>query len=323
MNPQFPLYIVSKGRYQFGRRLTSRILEEMNVPHFIVVEEQEYAAYSAVVDKAKVTVLVLEKRFQDDYDPCDGLGYAKSKGSGPARNFAWEHSIASGAEWHWVMDDNIYGFYRMHQNRRAFVSDGTIFRCIEDFVLRYTNVAMAGPNYHFFAKLKQRLPPFVANTRIYSCNLIRNDVPFRWRARYNEDTDLSLRMLKAGFCTILFNAFLQSKARTQSIAGGNTDEIYAEGTLAKSKLLAELHPDVCRVVWKFQRWHHYVDYRPFRGLKLIRKPGIEIPSEPNNYGMVLKMKADGSYKVRRKATAKAAEDARDRPERTQRRMGAN
>jgi len=28
--------------------------------------------------------------------------------------------------------------------------------------------------------------------------LIRNDIPYRWRAKYNEDTDLSLRVLKDG-----------------------------------------------------------------------------------------------------------------------------
>ncbi len=79
----------------------------------------------------------------------------------------------------------------------------------KDFVLRYENIAMAGPNYFMFAPRKRKHPPFSLNTRIYSCNLIRNDLPFRWRARYNEDTDLSLRMLKAGWCTVLFYVFLK------------------------------------------------------------------------------------------------------------------
>lgn len=33
--------------------------------------------------------------------------------------------------------------------------------------------------------------------RAFPCILIQNDIPFRWRGRYNEDTDLSLRALKA------------------------------------------------------------------------------------------------------------------------------
>ena len=47
-----------------------------------------------------------------------------------------------------------------------------------------------------------------------------------------------------------------------------------------------LHPDVSRLTWKYKRWHHYVNYRPFRKNRLRLKPGIVIPSEPNEYGMV-------------------------------------
>jgi hypothetical protein len=127
----------------------------------------------------------------------------------------------------------------------------------------------------------------VLNTRLYSCILIRNDIPFRWRARYNEDADLSLRVLKAGWCTLQFNAFLHDKAITQTVTGGNTDELYRNGTLEKSRMLARLHPDVTKVVWRFNRWHHHVDYRPFKRNKLIRRPGVEIPQGVDNYGMKL------------------------------------
>jgi hypothetical protein len=93
--------------------------------------------------------------------------------------------------------------------------------------------------------------------------------PYRWRGRYNEDTDLSLRVLKAGYCTIQFNAFLCGKVTTQRMKGGNTKEFYAqEGTLNKSKMLEDMHPDVAKVVWRFNRWHHHVDYSPFKRNRL-------------------------------------------------------
>lgn len=283
MHPQFPLYIVSKGRHD--TRLTARALERMGVAYYIVVEAQEEAAYRAV---CKGEVLVLDPAYQRDYDTCDDLGDRKGKGPGPARNFAWDHSVALGAAWHWVMDDNIQNFYRLNRNTKIRVLNGLFFGAMEDFTLRYENVAMAGPNYESFAVRRQRHPPFVVNTRIYSCNLIRNDIPFRWRARYNEDTDLSLRVLKAGWCTIQFNAFLQNKVATQRLNGGNTDEFYAvEGTLAKSQMQVALHPDVSRLVWKFNRWHHHVDYRRFRDLPLRQRSDFEIPAGVNEYGMVL------------------------------------
>ncbi len=284
MNPEFPLYIPSKGRHE--SRLTVRALEALGVAYRVIVEEEQFEAYASVIDRAKL--LVLDKAYQRDYDTFDKLGDAKSKGPGPARNFAWDHSIAEGAPWPWVMDDNIKAFYRLNRNLKVPVSNGTLFRCMEDFAQRYKNVAMAGPNYFMFASRKSAMPPFVANTRIYSCNLIRNDAPFRWRGRYNEDTDLSLRMLKAGWCTVQFNAFLQEKTTTQVMRGGNTDEFYAkEGTLAKSQMQVAMHPDVSKLVRRFGRIHHFVDYGPFRRNKLLLRDDIEIDDEPNDYGMRL------------------------------------
>jgi len=284
MTPQFPIYIVSKGRWE--SRVTARRLTEMQVPFWIVVEAQERAQYAQVIDPARI--LVLDPGYQERYDCYDGLGGEKSRGPGPARNFAWDHAVAAGHPWHWVMDDNLQGFYRLHRNTKIKLGDGTCFRAMEDFALRYKNLAMAGPNYEFFVPRRERKAPFGLNTRIYSCNLIRNDVPFRWRGRYNEDTDLSLRMLKAGWCTVQFNAFLQKKVTTQTMTGGNTTEFYArEGTLAKSRMLVAMHPDVTKLVWKFNRWHHHVDYSGFARLKLVRKEGVQLPEGHDEYGMHL------------------------------------
>tara|TARA_R100001594_G_scaffold80569_2_gene115158 strand:+ start:495 stop:1382 length:888 start_codon:yes stop_codon:yes gene_type:complete len=287
-NPQFPLYIPTKGRAD--SRLTAKVLEEMNVPFRLVIEDQEYKTYADVIDKSKL--LVLDKKYQDDYDTCDDLGSTKSKGPGAARNFIWDHSISEGYKWHWVMDDNIKLFRRWNKNKRYKCYDGTPFKVMEDFVLRYDNIAMAGPNYSFFVidKWGHNYGAFTVNTRIYSCNLIRNDVPFRWRGRYNEDTDLSLQMLKGGWCTVQFNAFLQEKTNTQVLKGGNTEAFYAkEGTIPKSQMQVRLHPDVSKLVWRYGRWHHHVNYNKFkRENKLIKKKDIEIKQGINNYGLKLK-----------------------------------
>lgn len=292
MNPRYPLYIVSKGRWE--SRLTAKELLRTRVPFRIIIEAQEVEQYAAVIPREHL--LVLDPAFQRDYDPCDEHGHSKSMGSGPARNFAWEHSRSLGAERHWVMDDNIRHFFRLHKNQKINFGDGTGFRIMEDFVDRYTNVGMAGPQYGMFAPRKSKVPPFVMNTRIYSCNLILNSLPFRWRGRLNEDTILSLDLLKAGWCTVLFNAVLQNKISTQLMKGGNTSEFYArEGTQAKSRMLKELHPDVTRLVWRFHRHHHHVDYRRFQrgptALRLVRKPGVTLDT-PNEYGLKLIERVD-------------------------------
>ena len=90
------------------------------------------------------------------------------------------------------MDDNINGFVRLHKKTKRRVLDGGMFRVCEEFVDRFKNVPVAGLQYRFFCDDKAAYPPFVLNTRIYSCLLIENSCPHRWRGRYNEDTILSL-----------------------------------------------------------------------------------------------------------------------------------
>lgn len=286
MNPDHPIYIVSKGRWD--SRLTSRSLEAMGVPYFITVEKSEYGNYAEFIDKKKI--LVLPQSFLDEYETLDDLGNTKSKGPGAARNFCWHHAIQSGAKWHWVLDDNINGFVRLNRNERIKVQSGTIFKAAEDFVDRYNNVAQAGFEYRFFAGGGRReKAPYRTNTRVYSCILIRNDIPFRWRGRYNEDTILSLDILTAEWATILFQAFLQNKAATQTVKGGNSKDFYDhEGTTSKSKMLVDTYPQYSRLAYRYGRDHHHVDYSSFQATKLIRKTGIDIQQGVNNYGMVLK-----------------------------------
>lgn len=271
MNPKYPVYIISKGRHE--SRLTSKALEELKVPYFIAVEPQEYDAYASVIDEKKILVT-----------PFSNLG----QGSIPVRNFVWEHSLELGAARHWVLDDNIRSFYRTNRNLKIRVASGTIFYAAEQFVDRYENIALAGFNYEFFAIAKNKMPPYYRNTRIYSCILIQNDLTLRWRGRYNEDTDLSLRVLKSGMCTVLFNAFLIKKMPTMRMSGGNTDELYkGNGRLLMAESLVEQHPDVVTITTKYNRPQHQVDYSSFQVNKLKRRAGIVVPERINNFGMVI------------------------------------
>ncbi len=292
VQPHFPIYVISKGRWDTS--YTVKNLKWMNIKtYFVIVEEEEYKNYAKYIEKEHL--LILDKKFQKEYQTLDADGDALGLpvGSGAARNFAWEHSIKLGYERHWIMDDNIYGFYRLNKNRPYRVQSGAFFRAMEDFVCRYENVVMAGPQYKMFIPSKDYRYPLQWNCRIYSCNLIKNDIPFRWRCRYNEDTDLSLNILKAGYSTLLFVPFLQDKAVTQSVKGGNTGTIYTVGTKLKSEALARLHPDVTEVVYKYNRVHHYVNYSKFKNNKPILKENITIPEDgTNEYSMQLDFTGD-------------------------------
>lgn len=284
---RYPICLPSKGRAE--TQTTGLLLDRLGVPYKFFVEETEGRAYKRALGRDKVVVM-----------PFHDLG----QGSIPARNFIWEWAKENGHKRHWVIDDNINMFTRCNLNRRLQVRGGGFFRAMEDFVDRYENIALAGPHDQGFVADRQGgIAPYLLNSRVYSCTLIDTSLPHRWRGRYNEDTDLSLRLLKDGYCTVLFRAFLMNKMatfqggdenKTKALKGGNTDNVYNSGDHRKSfaESLQEQHPDVVEVTWKFGRWHHQVDYSKFRRNKLILKKGVTPIVGNNEYGMELKRREE-------------------------------
>ena len=275
---KYPIYIISKGGW--SNPLTAKALDAIGADWHIVVEPQEVKSYSEQIDKSKILVL-----------PFSDLG----QGSIPARNWVWNHSIESGAKRHWIMDDNIRRFYRLHQNKKYALQTASFFNAIEEFADRYVNLPMSGLQYELLAPAKNKIKPVIFNTRVYSCILLSNRNPLWWRGRYNEDTDLSLRYLKQGDCTALFNTFLCDKVATMTMKGGNMEALYRidekfDGRLEMARSLQRQHPDVVKVTRKWNRWQHHVDYRPFKRNRLVRRPGIQVAEDANNFGITLKIK---------------------------------
>lgn len=271
-SPRYPIYIVSKGRYDNG--LTAKFMIKDGTPFKIVVEPQEREHYAKSFGDGRLLVL-----------PFSNLG----KGSIPARNWIWEHSKAAGYDRHWVFDDNIIRVYRRFNGIKIQCNSGIAIRAVEDFIDRYENIGIAGMNYYMFAPNRQEMPPFVHNCHVYSNLLIDNSLPYRWRGRYNEDTDLCLQVLAGGLCTVLMNAFLVFKARTMTMKGGNTDVLYdGDGRLKMAKSLERMWPGVVETKRRFKRPQHVIKnaWRKF-DTPLIRKPGVEIQETPNEYGMKL------------------------------------
>ena len=270
MNPKYPIFIPTKGRYKTP--YTIRALQSKGIPFKAVVEKQEYDDYLSVVGADNLIVLPHQ-----------------NKGLTITRNWIWDyaqHELKT--PYFWTMDDNIRDFYRLQNNIKYRVKSGTFLHAMEDFMERYENLYILGMQYELFTPRKKKCPPFILNTRIYSNMLIKTDIPYRNVTFYNDDTDLCLRILKDGFCTLLFYVFLADKIATMMVKGGMTD--FYEKTNKRLQFAKELqaaHPDVVRVVWKFKRWHHEVNYKPFKANKLILKPGVVIPEGVNNYGMKL------------------------------------
>ena len=270
---KYPIYIPTKGRFE--SRKTVKALQLMGADFKVVIEPQELDLYSTILNKDQILVLPYS-------EPDDSSQLVRT------RNWIRDYSRECGHNRHWQLDDNIAAFYRLNNNKRHKVLSPVIFRCIEDFVDRYKNIAIAGMNYMNYA-IPDGRPPYFINSRVYSISLINNELDYKWRGVFNDDTDICLRVLKDGYCTLNFNAFSGDKDATMITKGGNTP-IYTTGDLRSSFVdsLVKQHPDVVTKVWRYDRWHHQVNYKPFKNNKLIRKDGIVIEKGINNYGMVLK-----------------------------------
>lgn len=244
--PAHPVYVISKGRAD--RALTAKFMETNGMPFHLVIEPTEEDAYREAGWGDHLLVL-----------PFHDLG----QGSVPARNWCWEHARETGASHHWIVDDNIWNMNYASGGRRIPANPNLAFRVAEEFESRYVNIGMTGFNYQMFGVGK--FPPFRVNCHIYSCLLIRNDLPFRWRGRYNEDTDLCLQVLSGGLCTVQINAFQAHKVRTMVMAGGNTDELYdGDGRLKMARSLERQWPGIVTVTRKFGRPQHHVNWRLFQ-----------------------------------------------------------
>lgn len=270
--PRYPVYIPSKGRAD--RCLTARFLVQDGVPFKIVVEHTEYDEYAAIHGEDKLLAL-----------PFADLGL----GAVPARNWIKDHAIEHGHERHWQLDDNMNGVRRRIWNgKRVPCSSGVAFAVVEDFTDRYQNIALTGLNYHFFLKAGGDLPPIYKNCRIYSCTLVNNAIPYRWRGHYNDDTDMCLQVLSGGWCTVLVNAFMVVKINTMAMKGGMTPKYLGDGRLKMARSLERVWPGVVDIHRRFQRPQHRVkNHWRYFDTPLILKEGIERPTEPNEYGLHL------------------------------------
>ena len=290
MMPRYPVYIPSKGRSDVC--LTAKYLDRDGVPFKLVVEPQERAAYERGFGSGRVLVL-----------PFSNLG----QGSIPARNWIKDRSSEAGNARHWQLDDNLRGFYRAYKGKRLHCHAGTALRVVEDLADRYENVALAGMQYDMFYNERCTHAPFNVNHKVYSCTLVSNAVPNRWRGRYNEDTDLCLQVLSAGWCTLQVQAFLVKKQHTMTMRGGNTDELYqGDGRLKMARSLERMWPGIVQVKRRFQRPQHVINWDAFKTEPKL-KPGIDLEelrrAGPDEYGMELRAVADVKSKKLRELLA--------------------
>lgn len=273
---RYPVFIPSKGRWKAAQAKTVRTLAADGVQFTLVVEPHEVDQYDKLLSGYGVPPeRVVALPFRD-------LG----RGSIPARNWIAEAAERCGFERYWQLDDNIEHFARVHGTRRIRCDAGVALAVCEDFVDRYENVGVAGlAYYHDVRPMTRPEVPFRLNCHVYSTLLVATELGLRFRGRYNEDTDLCLQALAAGWTTVQVVAFMMRKSETMTMKGGNTDELYGgDGRLAMARELERRWPGVVSVTRRWGRPQHYVDWTKFK-TPLVRK--ADSPP-PRDYGLRLR-----------------------------------
>lgn len=247
---KYPVYIISKGRYD--KTLTADNFERSGIDYLIAVEPQEAEFYKKKLGNHRVLVL-----------PFSNLGL----GSYPARNYCWEHAKSNGFKYHWIFDDNILHWRKWINRKRQKVDAMPALKYVENYLEIFDADILGFEEYNFGTVPPKK--PFKHNCHVYSAMLIKNSLPYRWRLKYNEDVDLCLQVLHSGGTTASCIYYLANKVSTaDKQKGGNQDELYKgndpKKKLLKAKMLEAVWPQYAKTVIRFNRYHHFVDWKKFQ-----------------------------------------------------------
>ena len=247
----YPIYIISKGRAY--NPLTAVNFEKASIDYLIAIEPQEAEEYEKALSKNRLLIL-----------PFSNLGL----GSYPARNFCWEHAKSNGHKYHWLFDDNIICWKKWVNGKRTKLEDISEALRYVELNVQKSKVDISGfeePNF----VVRPPKVPFKYNCHVYSAMLIKNDLPYRWRLKYNEDVDLCLQILhnKGTISSCIY--YMADKVSTVSkMKGGNQDELYKgndpKKKLLKAKMLEAAWPQYAKTVIRFGRIHHFINWNIFK-----------------------------------------------------------
>lgn len=276
---QYPIFVISYNRAK--NHTTAKWLAEYGVKHYMVVHKEQMAEYKKnMTPKMAIytTFLEFDEEYKYKYETCDNVPHQiRNAGSGAERNFAWDYAKKLGHKAHWLLDDNmrfmhIVGksptgtYIRKKCNTEDFVEK---WHKAEHFFNKYENLLMLELTQNDFC-INIAKTTYALNTRCFSCNLIWNDTPLRWRGRYNEDVILSTDIMVSGYCIASYRGgVLKVKQSTREAVGGNhatkkgdNESLYQDGfnykysSEDKTNLLLKVYPKYYRKVVKYGRIHH-------------------------------------------------------------------
>jgi glycosyltransferase involved in cell wall biosynthesis len=196
---RFPIYIPSKGR---PTAPTAKLISDSAC---VIIEQQDAADYRKSFPKARIIVLPESNR---------GIAYV--------RNFILNEARRSGAEWFWMLDDDITGFYEVAAKRCVRASPLSVLAGAESVFSKRPNTAQAALEYRQFAWASEKGYSLNGYCDVAVCINTKRSAMANYDSSVTlkEDRDFSMQLLSQGYETFRTARFAFSAPKNGTNEGG-------------------------------------------------------------------------------------------------------
>lgn len=259
------IYIISKGR---PKCTTARTLTKIDYPgEWFIVCGNNDETLPEYRERWGEHVLVFD--WYDEItrtDTLDNFGFeSMASGAVPVRNATCDIARSRGDRRHWQLDDDYYGFYRtIPKTMKKKRLDG---KGLYDTLLEVAEFAdTCDLNNCGIALTTIESTPLKAgmySPRVFNAHNMPTDPEkfTRWRGRMNDDLINAIETYRKGGFEMSFYFASICMEPSQQESGGLTELYKAEGTVRKTAYPVLLAPQAVKLVPKFGRYHHSVNWR--------------------------------------------------------------
>lgn len=256
------IYIISKGRPWCK---TAQVLERMNYSgEWYIVCGNNDEKLEEYKKRWRERILVFDwykEVIQTEF--MDNFGYQNiASGASPVRNATREISFKRGELRHWQFDDDYNAFYKKENLRNKKLTGMEFEKELYKIALFGYNGKLANVG---FSLGHEAFPDelYTLSKRVFNAHNLPSDKDLfiKWRGRMNDDLINALDVYRLGKREYSFKHLNLVLKSTQAEEGGLTDLYKKEGTVRKTAYAVLANPGAVKLVIKFGRYHHSVDWK--------------------------------------------------------------
>lgn len=259
------IFIISKGRPSCT---TAKTLTKIEYPGewYIVCGNNDETVDEYIKNWGKDRVLIFDWYQQiKESNLLDNFG-CKDMGSGavPVRNATRKIAEAMGKKRHWQFDDDYTGFAIARPRAKAWKKLNGQELESELFKLAMFGDKAGLTNIGFTPSGDARPDTWnVYKKRVFNAHNMptANHEFMEWKGRMNDDLINSIECKHKGKKILSVKYLKMDMKLTQQEEGGNTDIYKDSGTVRKTAYAVLFEPKAVKLINKFWRYHHRVNWR--------------------------------------------------------------